>query len=93
MKRLLSALKLLLTLKCEQSTRIISQSLDQELSSVERWAVRLHYLSCYSCRRFGVQIHQLKTALRMCPEKTSEDLRLPPEAVQRIEDAIRKEAR
>ena len=93
MKKLLSAVKLLLTLKCEQSTHIVSQSLDRKLSAVERWAVRLHHISCYSCRRFAKQIRLLKDALKMYPGKTGEELRLPAEAVQRIEEAIRNEAR
>ena len=59
MKKLLSAAKLMLTLKCEQSTRIVSESLDRKLSPVERWAVRLHYVSCWSCRRFGKQLRMM----------------------------------
>lgn len=90
-KKLLSAVKLILTLKCEQSTRIVSESLDRKLSPTERWAVRLHYIGCWSCRRFGKQLRMMRDALQMHPARTSGDERLSPEAMSRIEDAIRKE--
>ena len=48
MKRFLAALKLLLTLKCEQSSHLVSQSMDRDLSLAEKWAVRLHQLGCWS---------------------------------------------
>ena len=91
MTKLLSAVKMLLTLKCEQSTRIVSASLDRDLSAVERWAIRLHCISCWSCRRFGKQIRQLKEALGSHPQKTGNDQRLSSDAIHRIEEAIRNE--
>lgn len=93
MNKLLAATKLILTLKCEQSTRIVSESLDRELSGVERWAVRLHYISCWSCRRFGKQLRMVRDALRT--KVASEDAdatKLSPEALKRIESAIQSES-
>ena len=88
MTRFLAAIRLLLTLRCEQSTMIVSESLDRELSFVERWAVRLHCISCWSCRRFGKQIRQLREALRGYPDKTSDQHGLSPDAIARIKQAI-----
>ena len=62
--RMLAALKLILTLSCEESTRIVSDSLDRDNSLVERWAVRLHTLGCWSCRRFRRQMEFLRRAMR-----------------------------
>ena len=62
--RILAALKLILTLSCEESTRIVSDSLDRDTSSVERWAVRLHGIGCWSCRRFRRQMQFLRQAMR-----------------------------
>jgi len=87
MKKFFSAAKLMLTLKCEESTHIVSDSLDRELSWVERWAVRLHYISCWSCRRFGKQIRLLRESLLNRPDQTGEPT-LSPNALQRIRDAI-----
>lgn len=91
MKNCLSALKLILTLKCEQSTRLVSDSLDRELSLVERWAVRLHYIGCWSCRRFGKQIRLIQKALQMHSKKIHEEAKLSPEATKNIRDAIERE--
>lgn len=88
MKKFLAAAKLILTLKCEQSTHLVSNSLDRELSAAERWAVRLHYIGCWSCRRFGKQMRQLRNALQFHPKKTGEEERLSTEAMDRIRNAI-----
>ena len=53
---------MLLTLHCEESTRIQSEGLDRDLSAVERWAVRLHSLSCKVCRRFRKQLEFVNDA-------------------------------
>ncbi len=90
--KLFSAMKLILTLRCEQSTQIVSDSLDRDLSFAERWAVRLHYIGCWSCRRFGRQIRQLRETLKMHPLKCCEDAKLSDDAMQRIRDAIDAEA-
>lgn len=88
MRKLFSAVKLMLTLKCEQSTHLVSDSLDRELSFAERWAVRLHYIGCWSCRRFGKQIQQLRKSLQLYAKRSEEDATLSAEAVRRIRDAI-----
>ncbi len=86
--KFLSALRLILLLKCEQSTRLVSQSLDQDLSVAERWAVRLHYGGCWSCRRFRKQIELLRQATRTGHAAHESD-QLSSEARRRIEEAIR----
>ena len=90
MKRFLTAARLILTLKCEDSTHIVSDSLDRDLSAVERWAVRLHYISCWSCRRFGQQIRGVREALRSTTQQSG-DARLSSDALRRIEEAIQRE--
>ncbi len=59
-----SAIKLILTLKCEQSNRLISQSFDADLSRCERLAVRLHVLMCRSCRKFKKKLRLLHEMLQ-----------------------------
>lgn len=68
MNTVLSKLNLILTLDCEQSSRIISESLDRDLQFSERWAVRFHYLGCWSCRRFRRQIEILRHVVRQKDE-------------------------
>ena len=59
-----STIKLILTLACEESTRLVSESLDRDLPWGERWAVRLHAVCCRSCTRYRKQIELLREALR-----------------------------
>lgn len=92
MKKFLAAAKLILTLKCEQSTQIISDSLDRELTAVERWAVRLHYIACWSCRRFGMQMRQLRQTIEEYPKRTTDDEGLSDDALDRIKGAIQRDS-
>ena len=57
------AIRRLFTLKCEESTQLVSKSLDADLTCGERLAVRLHALICRSCRRFARQVHFLRTVV------------------------------
>jgi len=47
----LSDIKMVLTLKCDESSRLLSDELDRPLRSAERIALRLHLLGCRACRR------------------------------------------
>ena len=57
MIRLYKSLVLILTLNCEQSAKLMSDSFDRDLSWSERWALRLH---CMVCRRSREMARQLK---------------------------------
>ncbi|MGD2110972.1 MAG: zf-HC2 domain-containing protein [Phycisphaerae bacterium] len=86
-----SAIKLLLTLKCEESTRLVSESLDRDLSPAQRWAVRLHALVCRPCRRYGKQLHLLRDAVRRMAAGKAEPtspVTLGPDARSRIAQAL-----
>lgn len=91
MKNFLSAVRLILTLKCEHSTHLVSDGFDRDLTFSERWAVRLHAMVCLSCRRFGKQIRLLKGMLQVHPERTDDATKLSPEALARIRRAIDSE--
>ena len=89
MKRFLAACRLILTLNCEQSSHLVSESLDRELSSVERWAARLHQIGCKSCRRFAHQVRLIRQAIRRSrSESAPTDPHLSAEATQRIQQAL-----
>lgn len=87
-----STVKMLLALKCDESTRLISLAMDQDLPPVERWAVRLHAISCRSCRRFRKQLQFLRQALKhdaeAAPHTVSADQTLSQQARSRIAKAI-----
>ena len=89
--KFLSAIKLILTLHCDQSTRLVSEGLDRHLTFAERWAIRLHRIGCWSCRRFAHQLRFIRQAAQAsghAPPAASHQL--PAETRARILEAIRR---
>ncbi len=58
----------LLGLSCREASRLISASLDRELSRRERWSLRLHTLFCAACRRFAQQTQMMRDAIAAMPD-------------------------
>lgn len=98
MRRFLAAIRLILTLHCHESEHLISRALDEQLPAVERWALRLHFLSCWSCRRVRDQlalIHQAaqrRGQLAEMPTGNPPPVPLSEPARQRIRELLRAEA-
>lgn len=54
---------------CKEVHQLTSESLDRELTVVERSRVRLHLLVCKACRNFTDQMELLRKAMRrMAPD-------------------------
>jgi hypothetical protein len=89
---------LILTLHCHESEHLISRALDERLPTVERWALRLHFLSCWSCRRVRDQlalIHQAaqrRGQLAEMPPAAKAEVTLSEPVRQRISQLLRGEA-
>lgn len=79
---------------CSDVTQLLSESLDRPLSVLERLKVRVHYLVCVWCERYGRQLHFLRGAMRSNSERMAEQAPpqgdLPPEARNRINARLRK---
>jgi len=89
-----SKILLILNCSCEQSSRLVSESLDRELTASERWAVRMHHLVCGPCRKVAKQLRRIRAALSDLPQDVrtamSQDAAsLSPSAKQRIADSMR----
>lgn len=89
------AIKLVLTLKCHESTQLVSASLERQLSFAECWAVRLHAVGCWSCRRFRRQIEFIRAAMRRSEtwdvgEVPGPHHELGEEARERIRNQLRR---
>jgi hypothetical protein len=54
----------LLNLPCEGIARLASESLDRELGTWERIALKSHILYCMACRRYRRQVEHLRLAMR-----------------------------
>ncbi len=78
-------------LSCEETSLLVSQSLDRRLSWRERIALRMHLLVCDACRSFANQVAFLRTAARRFGRGTNapERLRLSPGARERIARKLR----
>lgn len=82
---------MILTLTCDQSSRLVSDSQERELELHERVALRLHMASCKGCRRMRVQFKQLhKIALRFRKGKTPQLAGLSKGSRERIQKKIEK---
>lgn len=53
----------ILTLRCDEASRLISQTQDAPLNRVERLALSLHLLSCRVCRKFKRQVKLMRNVL------------------------------
>ncbi|MCI0332876.1 MAG: zf-HC2 domain-containing protein [Planctomycetes bacterium] len=56
--------KLILALKCDESSRLTSASFDRPLTMVERMALAGHRLVCGQCRKLLLQLQFLREAVR-----------------------------
>ena len=79
---------MLLTLHCEESARLQSDAFERDLTRVERWAVRLHFLSCRACANFRKQLRFLHEAAERRAEMTK-DAELTPEQKAKIAARLR----
>lgn len=62
----------LLSLSCREASRLISESLDRELTWRERWSLRLHTVLCGACREFARQSRWIRSAIANAPDALRE---------------------
>ncbi|HXH61890.1 MAG TPA: zf-HC2 domain-containing protein [Fimbriimonadaceae bacterium] len=77
-----------LRLTCDESARLLSDSMDRDLTRTERTALRLHNLTCKSCKRFVRQLQFLREA---APKVAVEPgvSGIPDDAKERIRRALK----
>lgn len=77
-------------LSCKQASRLISQSLDRQLSGRERFVLRFHLMICNVCSRFRKQLVLMRLAVQRMSREIEQDehLQLSPDAKKRIADVI-----
>ena len=80
---------------CKEIVKIVSASLDRQLTLRERMVMRLHLVACKPCVRYMEQSHFLSTAASQLEDELKEELftgRLSEEARTRIKDALKASA-
>jgi predicted anti-sigma-YlaC factor YlaD len=84
----------LLNVPCEGMSRLASESLDRDLTRLERLALRAHIIYCSACRRYLGQIELLKAAARGWAARLETDTpadgpRLPEDIREAIKRSVR----
>jgi hypothetical protein len=69
---------------CHRITQLLSLSLDHPLPARKRFLIKVHFLICVWCRRYGRQLQLLRKYGRALAEDPPLDQRLSPEARQRL---------
>jgi hypothetical protein len=81
---------------CREAARLVSGSLDRELSWPDRVGLRIHLFYCRACNRYAKQVAYLRDAVKQLVVMTEEGggpgaaATLPDEARGRMKDALRK---
>ena len=80
-------------LSCKEVTRLISESLDRELSLGQRIGLRMHLLMCKFCSRYKKQLQFIRDAIRLYSVKIEEEqffpsLSLSKEARLRLKNSL-----
>jgi hypothetical protein len=92
--KIVSALNMLLTMSCDQASRLLSDGQDQPLCLTERTALRLHLYICRACRRYRRQLRILRDLIDRWRKKCSRDDfgsdELSDEQRNRIRKALRE---
>lgn len=52
-------------LNCINVTRLLSESMERELTIKERMGLKMHLVMCSGCRNFGKQMHTLRLATKL----------------------------
>jgi hypothetical protein len=76
---------------CKRASELISRSIDEELSMMEKISLCVHLFICNFCRQFSKQLKLIRHACRGHPEKFFDNQKLSQEAKQRIIDKIKAE--
>lgn len=73
-------------LNCNQTTQLVSQSLDRRLTLSERFALQLHLMFCKFCKRFSQQIKIMHVNIKTLINTVENDdtINLPSSAKNRI---------
>ncbi|WP_221763694.1 zf-HC2 domain-containing protein [Methyloradius palustris] len=78
-------------LSCKEASRLISQSLDRQLTVRERLSLRFHLLLCDMCTTFRRQLSLIRVAVRRYKTQieNNESIRLSEDAKLRISNSIK----
>jgi len=74
-------------LHCDKVSKFVSESMDRELSLVEKVGVRVHLLMCRHCARFARQLEHMRSAIRK-ESKNYPQLKLDEDAKMKMKKQL-----
>jgi Putative zinc-finger len=77
-------------LDCKQTSQLISQSLDRQLTMRERFALQLHLMVCKFCKRFSQQLQIIRVNVRTLVNAVEKDdtITIPSSTKERISNVL-----
>lgn len=77
---------------CREATELASQKMDESLPLIDRLALQMHLAICKNCRRFAVQLEEMRRLFRLETGADADDdaVGLDPDARRRIEAELQK---
>ncbi|MHC4508067.1 MAG: anti-sigma factor family protein [Planctomycetota bacterium] len=88
---------LILTMRCDQASQLMSRAQEKPLSRPERWALSFHLLICRLCRKYNRQLRFLRAVLtRMVDPQTYDAVAPPlldPEQIRAFQDRLLEKIR
>ena len=80
-------------MSCEESTKLISESIDRKLPLMKRLGLKIHIMMCRFCGRYAVQLNFIEEVLgkyrRDITQGSSDESRLPDTARDRMKQRLR----
>jgi hypothetical protein len=67
-RKTLKNIVFILTLRCDQASRLISYSQEAPLNKAERWALSFHLLICRMCRKYKKHLKLMRDILNRLAE-------------------------
>jgi hypothetical protein len=77
-------------INCKEASKLISQSLDRQLTLRERFSLKLHLMICEFCRQFSQHLQAMRVALRQMVGsiENNDSIELPSTAKARIANIL-----
>lgn len=75
---------------CREATELASREMDERLHLLDRLGLKMHLAICRNCRRFAVQLEEMRRLFRLETGADDDALGLDPDARRRIEAELQK---
>jgi predicted anti-sigma-YlaC factor YlaD len=75
---------------CREATELASRKMDESLPLIDRLALQMHLSICRNCRRFAVQLGEMRRLFRLETGTGDDVMELTDAARKRIETALQK---